>query len=70
MDDQSNRNINYLDFIVQQYNLAKTLAKDLALENQETNDQCNDRYYFECGFAAGLNYRNYNDQNQNNNAGV
>ena len=38
------------------YDRAKQLAKEIWFYENETEDASN-RYYFNCGFAAGLNYQ-------------
>lgn len=39
-----------------QFDRAKQLAKEIWFDENETEDASN-RYYFNCGFAAGLNYQ-------------
>ncbi len=38
------------------YDRAKELAKEIWFDENETED-ASGRYYFNCGFAAGLNYQ-------------
>jgi hypothetical protein len=38
------------------YDRAKQLAKEIWFDDNETED-ASGRYYFNCGFAAGLNYQ-------------
>ena len=38
------------------YDRAKELAKEIWFDDNETED-ASDRYYFNCGFAAGLKYQ-------------
>jgi hypothetical protein len=40
-----------------QFDRAKELAKEIWFDTNETED-ASDRYYFNCGFAAGLKYQN------------
>jgi hypothetical protein len=39
-----------------QFDRAKQLAKEIWFDDNETED-ASSRYYFNCGFAAGLNYQ-------------
>jgi hypothetical protein len=40
-----------------QFDRAKELAKEIWFDDNETED-ASGRYYFNCGFAAGLKYQN------------
>jgi len=46
--------------IKERYESAKKLAEELRLDcdNKETP---NDFYYFQCGFVAGMNYKDYTE---------
>ena len=49
-----------LDIIRSRYEQAKKIAEKLWIDGDyEGND--NEFYYFQCGFAAGMNYRLYKD---------
>jgi hypothetical protein len=51
--------------IKERYESAKRLAKELWLDgDHEGND--NDFYYFQCGFVAGMNYKDYTELRCNN----
>ena len=53
-------NTNKLETIKERYDSDKKLAKDIWIDGDyEGND--NDFYYFQCGFAAGMNYSLYKD---------
>lgn len=55
-----------LEYIKQIYKNAKKIAQEVWLDGDYEGTP-NDFYYFQCGFAAGLNYENFQRNKDQNN---